>query len=85
MYNNKTPTREGYLRLQIKYETLLEHAKLHADDPTGILSSLYHDIIEKYCDLRVERTRLIRENKHMRKLLLKQGHTDHQEEDAELL
>lgn len=48
------PTREQFQRMAIRHDTLLEHAKAHADDPTGILSALYHDIIDKYCNLRAE-------------------------------
>jgi len=48
------PTREEFQRMAIKHDTLLKFAKEHADDPTGILSALYHDIIEKYCNLRAE-------------------------------
>lgn len=48
------PTREEYQRMAIKHDTLLKFAKECADDPTGILSTLYHDIIEKYCNLRGE-------------------------------
>jgi len=48
------PTREEFQRMAIKHDTLLHFAKEHADDPTGILSALYHDIIEKYCNLRCE-------------------------------
>jgi len=48
------PTREEFQRMAIKHDTLLQFAKEHADDPTGILSALYHDIVEKYCNLRCE-------------------------------
>lgn len=48
------PTREEFQRMAIKHDTLLKFATEHADDPTGILSALYHDIIEKYCNLRNE-------------------------------
>jgi len=48
------PTREDFQRMALKHDTLLKFAKEHADDPTGILSALYHDIIDKYCNLRLE-------------------------------
>ncbi len=48
------PSREAFQRMALKHDTLLQFAKEHADDPTGILSALYHDIVEKYCNLRME-------------------------------
>jgi hypothetical protein len=66
--NNWQPTREEFQRMAIKHDTLLAFAKQHADDPTGILSSLYHDIIEKYCNLRGELRELRMHNAELRRM-----------------
>src|SRR5262245_34206291 len=68
------PTREEFQRMAIKHDTLLRMAKEHADDPGSILSALYHDIIEKYCNLRGELRELRQKNAELKRnnALLKQ-------------
>lgn len=63
------PTREEFQRLALKYDTLLHFAKENADDPTGILSALYHDIIEKYCNLRYELRVLKMDNAEQKRMI----------------
>ena len=63
------PTREEFQRMAIKHDTLLKFAKEHADDPTGILSALYHDIIEKYCNLRLELRALKMDNAEQKRMV----------------
>jgi hypothetical protein len=84
------PTREEFQRMAIKHDTLLKYAKEHADDPTGILSCLYHDIIEKYCNVRQELRALRQLNAEYRRTIMilkmalerkgKQPKKDHGEE-----
>jgi len=61
------PSREDYQRMAIKYDNMLNYCKRFADDPTGILSTLYHDIVEKYCNLRGELRELRRANAELRR------------------
>lgn len=63
------PTREEFQRMAIKHDTLLKFATEHADDPTGILSALYHDIIEKYCNLRLELRALKMDNAEQKRMV----------------
>lgn len=63
------PTREEFQRMAIKHDTLLKFATEHADDPTGILSALYHDIIEKYCNLRAELRALRIDNAEQKRMV----------------
>lgn len=63
------PTREEFQRMAIKHDSLLKFAKEHADDPTGILSALYHDIVEKYCNLRAELRELKRHNAEQKRMI----------------
>lgn len=63
------PTREEFQRMSLRYDTLLKFAKEHADDPTGILSALYHDIIDKYCNLRLEFRALKMSSAELRRMI----------------
>lgn len=63
------PTREEYQRMAIKHDTLLKFATDYADDPTGILSALYHDIVEKYCNLRAELRALRMDNAEQKRMV----------------
>lgn len=71
-HNNKNsnwqPTREEFQRMAIKYDAMLKHVERHADDPTAILSCLYNDIIEKYCNLRGELRELRQINAELRRM-----------------
>jgi len=88
--NKWQPTREQYQRMAIRHDTLLEHAKKYADDPTGILSALYHDIIDKYCNLRAELRTMRQEAAENRRMIMilkmaleRKNQQSTQEEEAE--
>jgi hypothetical protein len=63
------PTREQFQKMAIRHDTLLKFAIEHADDPTGILSALYHDIVEKYVNVRSELRSLKMDNAELKRMI----------------